>query len=174
MRAWLIIIAVLATFEPIVQVASTEDTTISPPSSTTESLSSSSSSSTTTSTSTTTERTKIDPESRIVIEQNLLSLLGRKSPPKDIDRSKVIIPQQLRDLYVTMTGQEQRKSVNLPKPGLLTKSANTVRSFFHEGKSNDFPSIFFFISVFGDFNLWLFRQSFFRIQHVRIHFCQSN
>lgn len=180
MRAWLSVIAVLATFQIIVQVASTEDLSLTTPlsylSSSTPSssiISSSpssllSSSTTTITTKTTisslsdkqnpskqqqhsmedkeevnefenndeineTIRIKPDPSTQIEIEKNLMSLFGMKSRPMSIDRSKAIIPDALKQLYVQITGQEYRESVNLPKPGLFTKSANTVRSFLHEG-----------------------------------------
>lgn len=162
MRAWLLVIAVLATFQPIVQVASTEDI-------------SSSSSDTSTQTSTTNnnklnqinndeeetttqqqqqQRTKPDPETQVQIEKNLLSLFGMKSRPRSIDRSKVIIPEAMKQLYADITGQELR-TTNLPKPGLHTKSANTVRSFQHEGNCSH---ILFFLSFILrlEFNLLAF------------------
>lgn len=75
----------------------------------------------------------MDHDTKIKVEQNLLSLFGRSKRPKPIDRSKVVIPESLKLLYADIMGEELRESVNLPKPGLHTKSANTVRSFTHEG-----------------------------------------
>lgn len=75
----------------------------------------------------------MDRDTKIKVEQNLLSLFGRSKRPKPIDRSKVVIPESLKLLYADIMGEELRESVNLPKPGLHTKSANTVRSFTHEG-----------------------------------------
>lgn len=137
MRAWLLVIAVLATFQPIVQVASTED------SSSSSSVTSTQTSATNSNklnqinndnegTTTAQQRPKPDPETQVQIEKNLLSLFGMKSRPRSIDRSKVIIPEAMKQLYAEITGQELR-TTNLPKPGLHTKSANTVRSFQHEG-----------------------------------------
>lgn len=75
----------------------------------------------------------MDRETQIKVEKNLLTLFGRSKRPKPIDRSKVVIPDSLKMLYTEIMGEELRESVNLPKPGLHTKSANTVRSFTHEG-----------------------------------------
>lgn len=152
MRAWLLVIAVLATFQPIVQVASTED------SSSSSSVTSTTTSSTiinklnrinheeeeaTKTTTTAQPRTKPDPETQVQIEKNLLSLFGMKSRPRSIDRSKVIIPEAMKKLYADITGQEFR-TLNIPKPGLHTKSANTVRSFQHEGNCSFSSSSSFF------------------------------
>lgn len=166
MRAWLLVIAVLATFQPIVQVASTEDI-------------SSSSSDTSTQTSTTNnnklnqinndeeetttqqqqqQRTKPDPETQVQIEKNLLSLFGMKSRPRSIDRSKVIIPEAMKQLYADITGQELR-TTNLPKPGLHTKSANTVRSFQHEGNCSHILFFFVFHSSIGIQSARVYRNS---------------
>lgn len=170
MRAWLLVIAVLATFQPIVQVASTED--LSSSSSVTSTQTSTTNNknnnqlnrinnekeetaTTTTTTSPTTtiettaqQRTKPDSETQVQIEKNLLSLFGMNSRPRSIDRSKVIIPEAMKQLYAEITGQELR-TTNLPKPGLHTKSANTVRSFQHEGNCLFVPiyilQLFFFL-----------------------------
>lgn len=145
MRAWLLVIAVLATFQPIVQVASTEDSSSS--SSVTSTQTSTiiinklnrfnnedEEATTTTTAAAATEQPQIkpDPETQVQIEKNLLSLFGMKSRPRSIDRSKAIIPEAMKKLYAEITGQEFR-TLNIPKPGLHTKSANTVRSFQHEG-----------------------------------------
>lgn len=76
----------------------------------------------------------LDKETKIKVEKNLLTLFGMSKRPKPIDRSKIVIPEAMKTLYSEIMGEELRESVNLPKPGLLTKSANTVRSFLHEGK----------------------------------------
>lgn len=76
----------------------------------------------------------LDKETKIKVEKNLLTLFGMSKRPKPIDRSKVVIPEAMKALYSEIMGEELRESVNFPKPGLLTKSANTVRSFLHEGK----------------------------------------
>lgn len=85
------------------------------------------------------EKVKPDPSTLVEIENSLLSLFNMKRPPK-IDRSKIVIPEAMKQLYAQIMGHELN-SVNIPKPGLLTKSANTVRSFTHQGKSR---SIFIF------------------------------
>lgn len=75
----------------------------------------------------------MDHDTQIKVEKNLLTLFGMSKRPKPIDRSKVVIPDAMKALYAEIMGEELRESVNLPKPGLHTKSANTVRSFTHEG-----------------------------------------
>lgn len=119
MHAWLFVLAVLATLQPLVKVASTEE------------VKSSSSIITSSKTTEDKNRDKPNPETLVQIEKNLLSLFGFNKRPK-VDRSKVVIPEAMKNLYAEIMGHEL-ESVNLPKPGLLTKSANTVRSFTHEG-----------------------------------------
>lgn len=75
----------------------------------------------------------MDHDTQIKVEKNLLTLFGMSKRPKPIDRSKVVIPDAMKMLYAEIMGEELRESVNLPKPGMHTKSANTVRSFTHEG-----------------------------------------
>ncbi|XP_055386090.1 protein decapentaplegic [Condylostylus longicornis] len=81
---------------------------------------------------------KPDPETLVQIETSLLSLFGLKKPPK-IDRSKIIIPEAMKRLYAQLMGNEF-DSAKIPKPGLHTHAANTVRSFTHE--STDFDDKF--------------------------------
>ncbi|XP_037815047.1 protein decapentaplegic [Lucilia sericata] len=81
------------------------------------------------------EKVKPDPSTLVEIENSLLSLFNMKRPPK-IDRSKIIIPEAMKQLYAQIMGHELN-SVNIPKPGLLTKSANTVRSFTHQDSKID-------------------------------------
>lgn len=80
------------------------------------------------------ERVKPDAEMLVTIEKNLLSLFGFKKRPK-IDRSKVIIPEAMRRLYAETTGMELDLP-DMPKPQVRAHhSANTVRSYTHEGES---------------------------------------
>ncbi|XP_073827065.1 decapentaplegic morphogen [Musca autumnalis] len=81
------------------------------------------------------DKLKPDPSTLVEIENSLLSLFNMKRPPK-IDRSKIIIPEAMKQLYAQIMGHELN-SVNIPKPGLLTKSANTVRSFTHKDSKID-------------------------------------
>lgn len=90
----------------------------------------------------TSEKVTLDHDTQIKVEKNLLSIFGMKKRPTPIDRSKVVIPDAMKALYAEIMGEELRESVNLPKPGLHTKSANTVRSFTHEGKSALYSSFF--------------------------------
>lgn len=74
---------------------------------------------------------KPDPATLVEIEKNLLSLFGFPKRPK-IDRSKVVIPEAMKKLYAQIMGHDLADSVNVPKEGLNTRNANTVRSFTHE------------------------------------------
>lgn len=101
MRAWLFVLAVLATFKEIVQVASTDS---------------------------------LEPDKLEQIEKSLISLLGMERRPKIIDRTKIVIPDELQDIFnEMMTGHYAMDSVSLPMPGVHAKSANTIRCFQHEG-----------------------------------------
>lgn len=77
----------------------------------------------------------LDKETKSKIEKSLLTLFGMKNRPKPIDRSKTFIPDAMKSLLSEIVDDESRESVHLPKLGLLTDSANTVRSFVHEGNS---------------------------------------
>lgn len=129
MRAWLYVLAVLmATLKLIVPVAS--------------SISSSSSSSR--SSGSTEEKQQLDPVALAQFEKTLFAQLGMVRRPHIVDRSKIVIPDELKEIFnKMMEGHELMDSVNLPMPGSHTKSANTIRSFAHEGKLN----FFFFISI---------------------------
>ncbi|XP_053676390.1 protein decapentaplegic [Anopheles nili] len=72
-----------------------------------------------------------DPTTLVEIEKNLLSLFGFPNRPK-IDRSKVVIPEAMKQLYAQIMGHDLVDSVSVPKQGLNTRNANTVRSFTHE------------------------------------------
>uniref|UniRef100_A0A182MKR2 Uncharacterized protein n=1 Tax=Anopheles culicifacies TaxID=139723 RepID=A0A182MKR2_9DIPT len=72
-----------------------------------------------------------DPKTLVEIEKNLLSLFGFPNRPK-IDRSKVVIPEAMKQLYAQIMGHDLVDSVSVPKEGLNTRNANTVRSFTHE------------------------------------------
>uniref|UniRef100_A0A182J5G4 Protein decapentaplegic n=1 Tax=Anopheles atroparvus TaxID=41427 RepID=A0A182J5G4_ANOAO len=74
---------------------------------------------------------KPDPKTLVEIEKNLLSLFGFPNRPK-IDRSKVVIPEAMKQLYAQIMGHDLVDSVSVPKEGLNTRNANTVRSFTHE------------------------------------------
>ncbi|XP_055540988.1 protein decapentaplegic [Wyeomyia smithii] len=74
---------------------------------------------------------KPDPAMLVQIEKNLGSLFGFSKRPK-IDRSKVVIPEAMKQLYAQIMGHDLVDSVHVPKKGLSTRNANTVRSFTHE------------------------------------------
>lgn len=76
----------------------------------------------------------IDPVALANYEKDLFAQLGLTKRPKIIDRASIVIPDELMDTYrKMMAGHEQSDSVALPTPGLHTKSANTIRSYGHEG-----------------------------------------
>lgn len=82
------------------------------------------------------DRSYIDRERAEVMQQvetSLLSLFGFERRPRAIDRTKVHIPQAMLDLYKKHTGQEVQFTSNFKRPGLHARSANTVRSFTHQG-----------------------------------------
>ena len=105
MRAWIFVLAVLATIIPIVQVASTD------------------------------KRINLDPGELELFEKTLFAQLGMEKRTRIVDRSNIVIPNELQDIYNKMMhSQEYSDSISLPLPGANTKSANTIRSFAHEGK----------------------------------------
>ncbi|XP_049311380.1 protein decapentaplegic [Bactrocera dorsalis] len=85
------------------------------------------------------EKLKPDPSTLVQIENSLLSLFNMKRPPK-IDRSKIIIPEAMKQLYAQIMGHELDMET-IRRPSMLSRSANTVRSFTHiESKIDDrFP-----------------------------------
>ncbi|XP_039951242.1 protein decapentaplegic [Bactrocera tryoni] len=85
------------------------------------------------------DKLKPDPSTLVQIENSLLSLFNMKRPPK-IDRSKIIIPEAMKQLYAQIMGHELDMET-IRRPSMLSRSANTVRSFTHiESKIDDrFP-----------------------------------
>lgn len=140
MRAWLFVLAVLATFNRVQQVASTEEVKSSSSSSSSYTSSSSSDSSSLESNnvdlsdSDNLRGNKPDPQTLVQIEKNLLSLFGFEKRPK-VDRSKIVIPEAMKQLYAQIMGHEL-DSLDVPKADLHNKDANTIRSYTHEGELN--------------------------------------
>lgn len=66
------------------------------------------------------------------VESNLMSLLGFKKRPK-ADKSKIVVPQAMLELYHRQTGLFL-DTASIAKPNLHTRNANTVRSFNHVGR----------------------------------------
>lgn len=66
------------------------------------------------------------------VQSSFLSKLGLRNRPM-VDRSKVHIPQAMVEMYERQINGEY-ESTALPLPGRLTRSANTVRSYTHQGK----------------------------------------
>lgn len=64
------------------------------------------------------------------VETSLLSLFGYKKRPPRMDRSKLVIPEELRRLYELQNGLKFPTS-HIRKKGTYLTSANTVRSFTH-------------------------------------------
>lgn len=82
------------------------------------------------------ESPKAMPKEMLVeVETNLRTLFGFKGRPK-IDRSKLVVPQALLDLYRDQTGA-RLDITSLYKPGMFTQTANTVRSYQHIESSID-------------------------------------
>lgn len=78
----------------------------------------------------------IDPVALANYERDLFAQLGLSKRPTITDRASIVIPDELMDIYhQMMAGHEQSDSVALPTPGVHTKSANTIRSYDHEGES---------------------------------------
>lgn len=61
-----------------------------------------------------------------------MSLFGFRKRPI-VDRSKIVIPQAMLDMYERQMNHPL-DTASIPRPGLHTKSANTIRSFTHVGK----------------------------------------
>lgn len=148
MRAWLFVLAVLATLNRVQQVASTEEvkSSSSSPSYTSSASSKSASSldSNNVDLSDSIEKdnlrgNKPDPQTLVQIEKNLLSLFGFEKRPK-VDRSKIVIPEAMKKLYAQIMGHEL-DSLEVPKADLHNKDANTIRSYTHEGELENY--IFF-------------------------------
>lgn len=146
MRVWLFVLAVLATFNRVQQVASTEEVKSSSSSLaaayTSSSQESSSLDSNTVDLSDSIEPenhrrgNKPDPQTLVQIEKNLLSLFGFEKRPK-VDRSKIVIPEAMKKLYAQIMGHEL-DSLDVPKADLHNKDANTIRSYTHEGECRKF------------------------------------
>jgi hypothetical protein len=66
------------------------------------------------------------------VEESLLKMFSLSKRPRP-DRSKVVIPEALIQLYRQQTGLEVDTTA-LNAPGKRTGSANTVRSFTHKGR----------------------------------------
>lgn len=164
MRAWLFVLAVLATFNRAQQVASTEEVKshLSPPQPTSmlsSSASSKSSSSADTSSLSFSASASLSSSS---IDNNYVDLSDRvekdnlkanKPDPQTlvqieknllslfgfkkrpkVDRSKIVIPEAMKKLYAQVMGHELDSLDNVPKADLNNKEANTIRSFTHEGE----------------------------------------
>lgn len=77
----------------------------------------------------------IDPEAMAKFEKTLFAQLGLSKRPQIVDRSSIVIPEELMEIYKKMMeGHETSDSVALPTPGQHTKSANTIRTYAHEGE----------------------------------------
>ncbi|XP_072380184.1 protein decapentaplegic [Diabrotica undecimpunctata] len=76
-----------------------------------------------------TDSSNVPKEVKDQVESNLLSLFGFKGRPK-VDKSKVVIPQAMIELYERQMGFPL-DTTSFPKKGWHTKNANTIRSFTH-------------------------------------------
>lgn len=83
------------------------------------------------------------------LESSLLTLFGFSQRPRP--SKGVVIPQYMIDLYRQQSGDTDTQIPDVFTRKKATNSANTVRSFFHEGKQTKFITSFitiFRISVF--------------------------
>lgn len=65
-------------------------------------------------------------------ESKLLEMLGRERRPQNVDKSKTPVPGFLLDLY--RSKNPNFDTTTIARPGLNTRSANTIRSFTHIGE----------------------------------------
>ncbi|CAH0560778.1 unnamed protein product [Brassicogethes aeneus] len=77
----------------------------------------------------------LPPEAMKQVEASLMTMFGFKGRP-NLDRSKIFIPQEMLDLYEQQMGHPL-DTTNIPKKGMHTQNANTVRSFAHAESSID-------------------------------------
>lgn len=76
----------------------------------------------------------VDAVAMAKFEQTLFAQLGLNKRPDIVDRASIVIPDELMEIYnKMMEGHEQSDSVALPTPGQHTTSANTIRTYVHEG-----------------------------------------
>ena len=81
-----------------------------------------------------TQKNTIDIKNKNIIatvEKNLMTLFGFSKRPR-INKRDVVVPKAMLDLYKKQTGMDL-DTTNFMLPGRLTSSANTVRSFTHQG-----------------------------------------
>lgn len=77
----------------------------------------------------------VDPVAMAKFEKTLFAQLGLTKRPQNVDRSAIVIPDELMDIYhKMMEGHKTSDSIALPTPGVHSKSANTIRTYSHEGK----------------------------------------
>jgi hypothetical protein len=74
---------------------------------------------------------KMSSQDLIFFENKLLKLLGMSRRPSPM-RDKVKIPSYFMELYNNQV-KADLPTPNLNLPGKLTRSANTIRSFYHTG-----------------------------------------
>nr|UYR58232.1 decapentaplegic [Henosepilachna vigintioctopunctata] len=80
--------------------------------------------------------TSVMPEKVLAeVETNLMTLFGFKGRPK-VNRSSLVIPKALLDMYHEQNGGRFNVT-SLHRPGVLTKTANTVRSYTHAESPKD-------------------------------------
>lgn len=130
MRVWLLLLVVLATLSRTQQVASTTDNNIKD-----NIKNDNHSSNKDNNNKDNLNNNKLTSDTLVQIEKNLLSILGLPKRPK-IDRSKIVIPKRLREIYEQTMGHEL-SSVHIPAPGSYTQTSNTMRSFVHQDSNVD-------------------------------------
>lgn len=73
----------------------------------------------------------VEPQMLKRLESQFLKLFGMATRPQRAQQQKIKIPKYLLDLYQKQTGTELPTS-NLNLPGRHTRTANTVRTFYHQ------------------------------------------
>lgn len=73
------------------------------------------------------------------LEGSLLNMFGLKRRPRPgvETRQRIVVPEYLAELYRQQTGLEV-DTTNLNLAGKLTQTANTVRTFSHQGIKIEF------------------------------------
>ncbi|ODM89715.1 Bone morphogenetic protein 2-A [Orchesella cincta] len=81
----------------------------------------------------------VEPQMLKRLESQFLKLFGMAKRPQRAQKKQIKIPKYLLDLYQKQTGNELPTS-NLNLPGRHTRTANTVRTFYHQPGNPKQPS----------------------------------
>ncbi|CAL8109742.1 unnamed protein product [Orchesella dallaii] len=81
----------------------------------------------------------VEPQMLKRLESQFLKLFGMAKRPQRAQKKQIKIPKYLLDLYQKQTGNDLPTS-NLNLPGRHTRTANTVRTFYHQPGNPKEPS----------------------------------